>query len=160
VQARVGLVRARIRLGLVALAIALHGCAPSVPRIRLPDRIEPFCGSKQARTTSVASTITSTSDQVASDRPNETGIRRELAAAGGVIEHWDPPQLLKLPNTSVQLGESDGFARVEAAAIPIVSGDAQSRTIYLHVQDHGAPRWIALQAYDVQNVCVEGRREG
>jgi hypothetical protein len=151
--------RARPLFAPALLALALHACAPHAPRIRLPDKIEPFCGSKQARTTSVASAMTSTNDRMATSRPNEMAIRRELAAAGGVIEHWDAGQLLKLPNTSQRLGETDGYARVSSVAVPIAAEGAQTRPIYLLVQDHGFPRWIEMQAYDVQNVCVEGRRE-
>ena len=151
--------RTRPLLALASLALALHACAPSAPRIRLPDKIEPFCGSKQARTTAIASAMTSTNDLKLDDHPRDSAIRRELTAGGGVIEHWDPVQLLKLPKTSLQLGETDGYARVFSVAVPIAPPDALTRPLYLEVNDHGVRTWIAMQAYDVQNVCVEGRRE-
>ncbi len=85
-------------------------------------------------------------------------MQRAARAGDGVIVRWDD-QLLALPRVSRELGESDGYARVRAAAIPPADPAATSRRLYLLVRDHARERWIALEAFDVQNVCVEGKRE-
>jgi len=154
-------VKGYVPFAAATLVLALHACAPNAPRIMMPQRVEAFCGSKQARPTSIASVITSTDDHILPDHPSEAGIRREVASAGGVIEYWDE-QLLKLPVSSQALDESDGYARVYAVAVsiaPETDPPPVRRTIYLQVRDHGIKRWIAMDAYDVQNVCVEGKRE-
>jgi hypothetical protein len=102
--------------------------------------------------------MTSTNDKLLPDRPNGAGIRSEIEAAGGVIGYWQDQPLL-LPQTALALGESDGYVHVRAAAVPIVPDNSLTRHVYFQVNDRGMPRWIALEAFDTQNVCVEGRRE-
>ncbi len=108
--------------------------------------------------TGVDSVLTSTNDAILDDRPTEADVRRAVRAGDGVIAHFND-QLLALPKSSVVLGETDGYARVRAVAVPLAAEGALSRHIYLHVRDRGRERWIALQAFDVQNVCVEGKRQ-
>ena len=108
--------------------------------------------------TGVASVLTSTNDRLLDDRPSEAEVRRAVRAGDGVVAHWNE-QLLALPDTSAKLGEIDGYARVNAVAVPLAAAGALSRHIYLLVRDHGHERWVTLQAFDVQNVCVEGKRE-
>jgi len=139
-------------------ALVLSGCAPSEPQIASPVRIQGYCGEGHARPTGVASVMTSTDDRLRADRPSERGIVREVKAATGVIEFWNG-QLLRLPKTSVALGESDGYARVHEIAVGAAPAGATTRVIYLKVRDHGFDRWVAMNAYDLQNVCIEGRRE-
>jgi hypothetical protein len=43
--------------------------------------------------------------------------------------------------------------------VPSAAAGATTRHIYLLVRDRGGERWITMQAFDVQNVCVEGKRE-
>jgi hypothetical protein len=136
----------------------VSACGPSGPLIRHPTATIAFCGEGQTRPTGVASVMTSTDDKLLPDKPSYEGIRREVKAATGVLEFWNE-QLLKLPRTSAALGESDGYARVRAIAVPRAEPGATTRRIYLRVRDHGYDRWIAMTAYDIQNVCVEGRRE-
>ena len=76
----------------------------------------------------------------------------------GVIAYFHA-QLLALPRVSQALGESDGYARVDAVAVPPVADDATSRRIFLLVRDRGQERWIAMNAYDTADVCVQGRRQ-
>jgi hypothetical protein len=83
---------------------------------------------------------------------------RAVGTDDAVIAYWDA-QPLALPRVSGALGETDGYARLYAAAIPAAADGATSRRIYLLVRDRGARRWIALTAYDTQSVCVEGRRD-
>ncbi|MBD5634656.1 MAG: hypothetical protein IAI49_09275, partial [Candidatus Eremiobacteraeota bacterium] len=92
------------------------------------------------------------------EHPTGDDIREAVRSGDGVIAHWHD-QLLALPRVSASLGETDGYARVDAAAIPPGPEGAQVRHIYLFVRDRGHGRWITLDAYDMQNVCVEGKRE-
>ncbi|MBD5656849.1 MAG: hypothetical protein IAI50_16960 [Candidatus Eremiobacteraeota bacterium] len=134
------------------------GCGPRAPRFSAPTRLEAFCGSKQARMTGLASVVTSTDDKVLDDRPTAADVRRAVTAGDGVIVSWHD-QPIALPNVSKMLGETDGYAKVLVAAVPPAPAGALSRHIYLLVRDHGGERWITMQAFDVQNVCVEGKRE-
>lgn len=134
------------------------GCTETAPRILSPLRIDDFCGSKQARPTGIASVMTSTSDQPLDDAPTAADVRKAVRAGDGTIAYWND-QLLSLPQTAKQVGETDGYVRVRAVGIPPVSPNATSRHIYLEVRDGRAYRWFTLQAYDVQNVCVEGKRD-
>jgi len=141
-----------------ALLVAAAACAPHVPPLRSPVSVEAFCGSKQARNTGIASVLTSTDDVLLDESPTLDDIRRAVRSGDGVVAHWND-QELALPRVSVALGETDGYARVRAAAIPPAPEGAQVRHLYLFVRDHGRERWIAMNAYDLQNVCVEGKRE-
>jgi hypothetical protein len=143
---------------LFILALFPAGCSGAGPPIGHPIKVEAYCAAAQARPTGVASVMTSTDDKLVADRPTLEGIRREVKAGSGVIEYWTA-QPLALPNVSKELGETDGYARVLAVAVPIAPATATKRHIYLDVRDHGYPRWITMDAFDVQNVCVEGRRE-
>ena len=141
-----------------ATALALASCAPSVPKIGHPTRVEAYCGSKQARMTGVDSVMTSTNDTILDDRPTDADVMRAVRAGDGVIAHFND-QPLALPKSAPTLGETDGFARVRAIAVSLAPEGALTRHIYLLVRDRGAQRWITMNAFDVQNVCVEGKRQ-
>lgn len=141
-----------------ATALAVASCAPSVPKIGHPIHVEAYCGSKQARMTGVDSVMTSTNDTILDDRPTDADVMRAVHAGDGVIAHFKD-QPLALPKSASTLGETDGFARVRAIAVSLAPEGALTRHIYLLVRDHGAQRWITMNAFDVQNVCVEGKRQ-
>ena len=92
--------------------------------------------------------------------PADTALTREriVAAAEDVIRRFGPAKATVV-DVARALGETDGYARVDAAAIPPAADGAATRRIYLLVRDRGGKRWIALTAYDTQSVCVEGRRD-
>jgi hypothetical protein len=143
-----------------ATALLLVGvaCAPHAPPIRHAVKILAYCGSMQARQTGIDSVISSTDDQLSDERPSQADVMRAVGTDDAVIAYWDA-QPLALPRVSHALGETDGYARVYAAAIPAAADGASSRRIYLLVRDRGERRWIALTAFDTQSVCVEGRRD-
>ena len=147
---------------LVALgagALAISACAPkNVPLIHQPVRMEAYCAniSKKARPTAVASSMTSTDDALLPIRPTEPDVKRATSAGDGAIAYWNE-QPLALPRVSKILGETDGYARVRAAAVaPHVEG-AENRRIFMLMRDHGTYRWFAMNAYDLEDVCVEGK---
>jgi hypothetical protein len=140
------------------LALALAACSHADHPLKPPARIEGFCGAKQVRVTALQSIMTSTGDRVVADRhPTAAEVRGLLQRSGGAIGWWDD-EMLRLPRTAQSLGEKDGFVRVRAAAAVTGPEDATTRPLYLLVRERSAYRWIELTAYDVQSVCVEGRR--
>ncbi len=148
----------RLATAAYAVAALLSACAPKVPYIKQPIRIEAFCTNvdKKARPTAIASGMTSTDDRVLPGNPSFAEIRRMTSSGDGAIAYWRE-QPLALPRVSVQLGESDGYARVRAVAVPAFAGGAESRRIFMQLRDHGTYRWFAMNAYDLEDVCVEGK---
>ena len=142
---------------LAGLAL-LSSCAPKVPPLRSPASIEAYCGSKEARNTGIASVVSSTDDRLIDEDVTGDDVRKAVRSGDGVIAHW-ADQPLAAPRVASALGEIDGYVHVQAAAIPPAIDGAQVRHIYLYVRDHGRERWIVMNAYDVQNVCVEGKPE-
>jgi hypothetical protein len=140
------------------LLAAAAACAPHAPPIRDAVRILAYCGSMQARQTGIDSVISSTDDRLSDERPTQADVMRAVGTDDAVIAYWDG-QPLALPRVSQVLGETDGYARVYAAAIPAAPEGAPSRRIFLLVRDRGERRWIVLTAFDTQSVCVEGRRD-
>ena len=108
--------------------------------------------------TGVESVLTSTDDKLLDDRPTEAEVRRAVTAGDGVIVYWND-QPVAMPNVAEALGETDTYVRVRVAAVPLAPMGALSRHIYLLARERGGRRWITLQAFDIQNVCVEGKRE-
>lgn len=145
--------RLSLVLGVVAGVVA---CAPHVPFIRQPLRIEAFCGLKLARPTAIASALTSTDDRMLPVRPTLAQVRKITAAGDGAIAYWNE-QPVALPRTSAALGERDGYVRIRAVAVaPHIEG-SDRRPIYLDVRDHGIYRWIQMNAFDLEDVCIEGK---
>jgi hypothetical protein len=143
----------------VALALSFAaGCAPNAPSIGPPVKIRAWCGTLEARPTGLYSVMSSTDDRLLDEHPSAADVERAAAREDGVIAYFHA-QLLALPRVSKELGESDGYARVDAVAVPPVPDDATSRRIYLLVHDRGQTRWVAMHAYDTADLCVEGRRQ-
>jgi len=141
-----------------ALSFCAPGCVTNVPRLAHPLRIVANCGQLQPRMTGIQSIMASTDDQLVDETPAQDDIRAVVHPGDGALAYWNA-QPLALPRVSQTLGETDGYARVDELAItPAVPG-ALSRRIYLLVRDHAHKRWIAMNAFDTQSVCVEGRRD-
>jgi hypothetical protein len=141
-----------------AVMALLSACAPKVPYIRQPIRMDAFCSNvdKKARPTAIGSGMTSTDDRVLPGNPTFAEVKRITSEGDGAIAYWNE-QPLALPRVSVQLGEHDGYARVKAVAVPPFAGGAEYRRIFMELRDHGTYRWFAMNAYDLEDVCVEGK---
>jgi hypothetical protein len=150
--------RSFVTLAPVVWLALLSACAPKVPPLHSPTNVDAYCGSKEARNTGIASVVSSTDDRILDERVTDDEVRKAVSSGDGVIAHW-ADQPLAAPRVASALGESDGYVRMQAAAIPPAIEGAQARHIYLYVRDHGRERWIVMNAYDVQNVCVEGKPE-
>lgn len=141
----------------LALAVAA-GCAHADHPLSPPKSVESFCGAKQVRLTALLSIMTSTSDRIVPNaRLDEAYVRALLVRSGGAFGRFED-ELLRVPQTAQALGERDGLARVRAAVAVDAPEDATARPLYLLVRDRGSYRWIEMSAFDVQSVCVEGRR--
>ena len=104
--------------------------------------------------------LTSTDDRILDDRPTEGDVRRAVSAGDGVLVTLERSAARDAERSLRRWARSDGYVRVREAAVPPAPAGAPSRHIYLLVRDRAGSRWITLQAFDVQNVCVEGKREG
>lgn len=144
------------RMAVATVASLLAACAPHAPGIADPVRVDGHCSPRVARITGIRSVLTSTNDKLGSaDAPSLREIRAAVQSGDGAIAYWND-QRLALPHVSQQLGEADGYARIRAIAIPPQPLGAQYRHVYLLVRDHGRYRWVTMQAFDMQDVCVEG----
>jgi hypothetical protein len=141
----------------LALAVAA-GCSHADHPLSLPKSVESFCGAKQVRLTALLSIMTSTSDRIVpSPRLDEAHVRALLLRSGGALGRFED-ELLRVPQTAQVLGERDELARVRAAVAVDAPEGATTRPLYLLVRDRRGYRWIEMSAFDVQSVCVEGRR--
>jgi len=141
---------------LAGLVCALSACASHAPGIADPVRVDGHCSPRVARITGIRSVLTSTNDRLVSeDEPSLDQIRLEVRSGDGAIAYWNDQRLV-LARVSRRLGESDGYARVRAVAIPPAPVGSQYRHIYLLARDHGRYRWITMEAFDMQDICVEG----
>ncbi len=100
--------------------------------------------------------MTTTNDRlVTDDHPTFAEIESLTHSGDGAIAYWND-QLLRLPDAAQQLGERGPYAHIRAVAIPPAPEGAPNRRIYFLARDHGRYRWIALDAFDLQNICIEG----
>ena len=128
------------------------------PLLADPVRVDAHCSPREARITGIRSILTSTNDTLEDDRPTALQVRDAIGAGDGALAYWND-QLLLLPKSAARFGESDGFVRVRAAGIPPAPAGAPYRHLYLDVRDRGSYRWVTLQAFDVQDICIEGHKQ-
>lgn len=147
----------------VAVSVLASACAPKkLAQLDAPVRVDAFCGRKEPRITALLSIMSATNDTIV-DHPAESSVRALVRRVGGVIGYWND-QLLYLPKTARALGESDDYVRVRVVAVAVSLEGVATRRLYLKVRARGADgkewttRWIGLNAFDVQNPCVEGHR--
>ncbi len=141
------------------VAFLAAGCSskPSVPQLQFPTHLEAFCGDKEPRATAMMSILTSTDDRPMPESRGENAIRSLVRSGGGAIAFWNDQAVL-LPRTAALVGEKDSFVHVTELVVPIVPEGVPKRRIFIRVNEHGAQRWIALDAFDVQNPCIAGHR--
>jgi len=139
-------------------AALLSGCAPNVIQIRSPQHIDAFCGGRVPQVTSILSVVTSAEDKTATfPVPSTAQIRKNVAAAGGVIAHWDNQPLL-LPGVAKELGYPGQYLTLGDAAITNREAGVDTRRMYLTVKIDGGTKTVALRAFDLQDICNEGAK--
>lgn len=140
------------------LLLVPAACGPRAPQLLAPDRIESFCSEKEPRGTAVASILSSTADQIEPLlAPSVDDLNAQVRKNGGIIGHWNA-QPLFMPKLAKVLHVSGDYVDVRDVWIDNQLDGADSRIIYVTLAAPGGTKRIALRAYDVQNVCVEGRR--
>jgi hypothetical protein len=148
---------------LVLLAVSA-ACAPSVPRLHLPIRTEASCESKSVKQTAIESIVASTDDTVRPGRyPGDAALRNAIKNGGGVIAYWES-QPLRAPDTAKALGLSGDLDLKRAVITNQVLGSEQDRVgqyrlVWLTFGTPKGDATVLERAYDVQNVCIEGRRQ-
>ncbi len=79
-----------------------------------------------------------------------------VADSGGIVAHWND-QPLYLPALAKSVGEIGDYVTLGDAAIGDAPPTGDSRRIYLTIKTKTGPQTFALRAYDVQDVCNEGK---
>jgi hypothetical protein len=146
-----------VRLLAGILVLALAACAQTGPRIRGPRTVDNFCGEKAPKVTAMESVVSSIADAPATfPVPDAATIRANTKLSGGVIGHWDD-LMLPLPKTAKQYGITDPLVTVRDVAITNRTAGVDSRRVYVTIETPRGRVTYAARAYDVQDVCDEGR---
>ena len=148
----------RAQGGLIALLV-LAACTSSAPRIHLPSRTEANCESRAVKKTAIDAIVASTDDTVRDVRsPGDAALRAAVKRYGGVFAYWTD-QPFRAPDTAQALGVR-GDLTLERAVITNELGPKQQyRPVWLTFATPKGDVTVLERAYDVQNVCIEGRRE-
>ncbi len=138
-------------------AMSLCACSSRAPRLHQPDRIEAFCGDRAAIATAIESIVASTGDaSSATVVPSSAPIRKGIETAGGIIAHWNDQPLYQ-PSLAKALGITGDYVTIGDAAIANGVAAKESRPLYLTVKTGSGVKTFLLRAYDVQDVCNQGK---
>jgi hypothetical protein len=147
-----------------ALLLVLSACGSSAPRLQLPYRTEANCESRSVKQTAIESIVASTDDTVREGRyPGDAALRKTIKQDGGVFAYWrDQP--LRAPDTAKALGVSGDPMLTRAVITNQTFSDEKHpdehyRRVWLTFATPSGGKTVLERAYDVQNVCIEGRRE-
>jgi hypothetical protein len=145
------------------LLLAVTACtSSSAPRLQLPIRTEANCESKSVKQTAIESIVASIDDTVREGRyPGDAALRKKIKGGGGVFAYWKD-QPLRAPDTAKALGVS-GDLELKRAVITNDVYELKSnrpyRQVWLTFATPSGEATVLERAYDVQNVCIEGRRQ-
>jgi hypothetical protein len=152
-------------LGAAVLLCAVSACAQQAPRLQLPLRTEANCESRSVKQTAINAIVASTDDTVRDGRyPGDAALRAAIKRTGGVFAYWKD-QPLRAPDTAKALGIAGEQLPLERAVITneVQGSDADRvgryRPVWLTFATPRGERTVLERAYDVQNVCIEGRRQ-
>lgn len=149
------------RLLPLALLVLTACTSSSAPRLQLPLRTEANCESRAVKQTAIDSIVASVDDTIRPGRyPGDAVLRKAVKSGGGVFAYWRN-QPFPAPDTAKALGVT-GDLMLERAVITNQvrpSDKAPYRTVWLTFATPKGDAVVLERAYDVQNVCIEGRRE-
>ena len=142
--------------------LVLTACASSAPRLQLPFRTEANCESRSVKQTAIDSIVASIDDTIRPGRyPGDTAMHKAVkTGGGGVFAYWrDQP--FTAPDTAKALGVNGALILKRAVITNQVqpSDKAPYRQVWLTFATPNGDAVVLERAYDVQNVCIEGRRE-
>ena len=139
-------------------ALLLAACAAPVPRLHAPDGVEVYCGDRAAVATAIESIVASTGDATEPPvRVSEAQIRKDIQSGGGIVAHWNDQQLYQ-PSLAKTLGADGKYVTLGDALISNRPTSTDSRPIFLALKTPSGSKLFALRAYDVQDVCNQGKR--
>jgi hypothetical protein len=147
-------------LPLALLVLAACTRAPA-PRLQLPIRTEANCESRAVKQTAIDSIVASIDDTVRPGTyPGDAALRKAIKSGGGVFAYWRDQQF-PAPDTAKALGVSGNLTLKRAVITNQVqpSPKAPYRQVWLTFATPNGDAVVLERAYDVQNVCIEGRRE-
>ena len=144
------------------LLLVLAACtSPSVPRLQLPFRTEANCESRAVKQTAIDSIVASVDDTIRPGTyPGDAAMRKAVKSGGGVFAYWHD-QPFPAPDTAKALGVTGNVILKRAVITNQVqpSDKAPYRAVWLTFATPKGDAIVLERAYDVQNVCIEGRRE-
>ena len=150
------------RLLPLALLVLTACTSSSAPRLQLPLRTEANCESRSVKQTAIDSIVASIDDTI---RPGRYPGRRRAAqgdqdGGGGVFAYWRDQQF-PAPDTAKALGVSGDLTLKRAVITNHVQPDPKRpiAQVWLTFATPKGDAVVLERAYDVQNVCIEGRRE-
>ncbi len=144
-----------------AVMVTAASCSSrSVVPITHPDALQSFCSEHYVpRLGAIENIVTSLKDgDPVPSRLSYQGMLSKAKAQTGIVATWRDLQII-MPEDARRFGEEGEYVHAKRVVIANVpEGAAPPRPVDLEVRDHGAYRWYTFQAYDTQNVCVEGER--
>ena len=159
---RVNLVR--LVPAVFAVSWLLVACSPAAPRLQLPIRTEASCESRSVKQTAINAIVASVDDTIRpGSYPGDGVLRKAIKNGGGTFAFWRD-QKLRVPDTAKALGIDGDPTLVRAVITNVVQTDPQHpdepfRAVWLTLATPKGDVTVLERAYDVQNVCIEGRRE-
>jgi hypothetical protein len=148
----------------LASCCAVAACAPPAPRLHLPIRTEANCESRSVKQTAIDSIVASVDDTIRPGRyPGDAVLRKAIQHGGGVIAYWEA-QPFRAPDTAKALGVAGDLDLKRAVITNQLEGSAQDRLgqyrpVWLTFATPKGDVTVLERAFDVQNVCIEGRRQ-
>ena len=145
------------------LLLAATACtSSSAPRLHLPIRTEANCESKSVKQTAIDSIVASVDDTVRPGTyPGDAALRTRIKHGGGVFAYWKD-QPFRAADTAKALGIT-GDPELKRAVITNdvdrTDPDKPYRPVWLTFATPKGDATVLERAYDVQNVCIEGRRQ-
>ena len=145
------------------LLLAATACtSSSAPRLHIPIRTEANCESKSVKQTAIDSIVASIDDTVRPGTyPGDAALRKRIKNGGGVFAYWKD-QPFRAADTAKALGVS-GDPELKRAVITNdvdrTDPDKPYRPVWLTFATPKGDATVLERAYDVQNVCIEGRRQ-
>ncbi|MEA2665157.1 MAG: hypothetical protein QOI11_2101 [Candidatus Eremiobacteraeota bacterium] len=139
-------------------ALALSACVSHVPRIEIPDRVEANCENRAVKQTALDAIVASADDTVhPAPYPGDAALHATIKRLGGAFAYWKA-QPYRAPGTAKALGLSGDMLTLTRAVVTNEIDTAKhSRPIWLTFATPQGERTVYERAYDIQNVCIEGR---
>ena len=140
--------------------LALTACVSPAPRIEIPDRVQADCENRAVKQTALDAIVASTDDTVRpATYPGDAALHATIKRIGGAFAYWKS-QPYRAPDTAKAIGASGAMLDLTRAVV----------TNEIDVANHSRPIWLTFRtakgevtvyerAYDIQNVCIEGKAD-